>query len=711
MTDILITTFGISWQIIPELIGFTNPETVDLYKNHADYSGIKLKYNKHKLSPVDEIWLIGTGGQKTVETLDYIRSWHSLLDKKTRPDLKVWLVKNADDLASEHECRLMAETIHRVVLLASEKTADSNLFLSLTGGRKTMSSDLQNAASFFGCKAMLHIIDNFEETIKLKNKPPEFFLNPLPKELRLAFTPVIAGKYNKNTLAEIDPKIVSQNFPVKYPENKNPVFTEFDNEFYLTEEIEKRKNNASNLVFNYSKNLIQGENHTNFLALYTLPPEIIKSLKNYKIGADKNKLDSDYKILKKLPKSELHCHLGGIADPLEIIEIALTIKDELKQLYPELENYLKDASELVKKEKIDELRIQYNPKEIRTIFHNIPEPYSAAAFILLFENRPELLEEFIYDDLRDETTFCFKGFSVYEKTGDLQGSGLLQHEKTLKKACEIIKRKAIYHNVKYLEVRCSPHNYTRGGLKPEKAAYIIEQEFKNSNEIKSGIIYIASRHGKMSAVYRHVELAENILKQNTESILRGFDLAGDEKARRPSEIREAFLPLMEKCMHFTIHAGENMPAANIWEAVYHLNAERIGHGLTLKENPELMKKFTDSNTTLEMCPSSNFQIGKFRDFMIDSTKKYPLYPLKYYLDQGLKVTVNTDNPGISRTDFTNEILKAARMTENGLSLWEIFILIRNGLKSSFTDMEEKKNLLKNAENEILNLIINGDLYE
>jgi hypothetical protein len=53
------------------------------------------------------------------------------------------------------------------------------------------------------------------------------------------------------------------------------------------------------------------------------------------------------------------------------------------------------------------------------------------------------------------------------------------------------------------------------------------------------------------------------------------------------------LPLMEKSLHITIHAGENVDVPSIWEAVYHLNAERIGHGLTLRENPELMKHVID----------------------------------------------------------------------------------------------------------------------
>jgi len=223
------------------------------------------------------------------------------------------------------------------------------------------------------------------------------------------------------------------------------------------------------------------------------------------------------------------------------------------------------------------------------------------------------------------------------------------------------------------------------------------------------LIFIASRHGKLSRIYKHIELAEQLLEKSGHDFqnLRGFDLAGNESVQNASAMREAFMSMMEKCMHFTIHAGENEPVASIWEAVYHLNAERIGHGLTLKDNPALMEKFRDRDIALEMCPSSNFQIIGFRDNYIPETRQHPVYPLQEYLNAGLRVTVNTDNPGISRTDFTNELHRAARMTPGGLSLWEILVLIRNSFKASFADRQVKHGLILEAESQVLSLIQEG----
>jgi adenosine deaminase len=305
----------------------------------------------------------------------------------------------------------------------------------------------------------------------------------------------------------------------------------------------------------------------------------------------------------------------------------------------------------------------------------------------------------------DESRFRSIGFEAYEKIGDVQGSGLLKSRESLEAACRILCRKAAEHNVKYLELRCSPGNYCLEGLTRGAVVEIIEKELSAQSDFSHGLIFIASRHGQMSRIYEHIELAENLMGVSGDDFpsLRGFDLAGEETAASAATMRAAFLPMMEKCMHLTIHAGEIAPVESIWEAVYHLSAERIGHGLTLKKNPVLMERFRDRGIALEMCPSSNAQIVGFQDNYARANK-YEIYPLKEYLDAGLRVTVNTDNPGISRTDFSNELHMAARMAPGGLSIWEILLLIRNGFKAAFVQKSDRQSLLRQAEKQILDLL-------
>ena len=115
----------------------------------------------------------------------------------------------------------------------------------------------------------------------------------------------------------------------------------------------------------------------------------------------------------------------------------------------------------------------------------------------------------------------------------------------------------------------------------------------------------------------------------------------------------------------------------------------------------------DLEYALGKCSSSIFQIMGFRDSYISETGNKPVYPLRDYLDRGLNVTVDADNPGISRTDFSRELLRAARLTPGGLSIWEILKIVRNGFKASFAEHAIRKRLLREAEAEIINLIQKG----
>jgi adenosine deaminase len=71
----------------------------------------------------------------------------------------------------------------------------------------------------------------------------------------------------------------------------------------------------------------------------------------------------------------------------------------------------------------------------------------------------------------------------------------------------------------------------------------------------------------MEKIQQHIYLAMSLAESNPvfKDHFSGFDLAGAETAKQPGELREAFLPLMEQCVQFTIHAGEDEPVENIWQ--------------------------------------------------------------------------------------------------------------------------------------------------
>lgn len=593
--------------------------------------------------------------------------------------MRTWQVADAEDLKSEAECRRMGECIHRVFLRATEYAEEGQLLVSLTGGRKTMSSDIQNAAAFFGCSALIHVIQNESYQTELKNYRPEDFLMPLPKAVNDAITPLIAGKYAPNHILDVSAperdNISSEAYPVGLPDTGS-VIEQTITDYALSDRIKDSLKEAGFLYCNYTNTLMRQEKSSNFLALYSLPPSMIERLKNYSIGIHPEKKEVELAWLKKLPKSELHCHLGGVADVTDLIEIAASNLEKISQYAGQLEPFTKELRKDIDNDDINEIRRVLLPfKQFHSYKDDIPGYIRMSSLILMFEDMPEVLDKVIFGKYRDESQFCGIGFDEYEKLGDIQGSGLLQSEEAIRAACGILKKRAREHKVQYLELRCSPVNYTRDRLSASRVARIIDDEMSKGEGPEYSLIFIASRHGKMEIVRKHIELAEELVGRDGTGFpnFRGFDLAGNERAGSISDMRQEFMSMMEKCMHFTIHAGETEGPESIWEAVYHLNAERVGHGLTLRDNPMLQEKILDRNIALEMCPSSNFQIIGFRDNYLTGTNNLEIYPLKEYLDAGLRVTVNTDNPGISRTDFTNEIHRAARLSPGGLTLWEILL--------------------------------------
>lgn len=316
----------------------------------------------------------------------------------------------------------------------------------------------------------------------------------------------------------------------------------------------------------------------------------------------------------------------------------------------------------------------------------------------------------------DDGSFIGVGFPAYAALGDLQGSGLLQNAAAIDEACRVVYDRAQQDNIRYLELRCSPFNYIRGGLDFDRVVDVIRAAFQRETaraEEKGGpacrveLIFIATRHAGDEEIRRHVESGVNLCRAGMGGPgvrVVGYDLAGNEAAGRPEQLRDLFRPVFEHCLRLTIHAGETAEVASIWEAVYHLNADRIGHGLNLADNRRLLDRFRDRGIGVELCPSSNYQILGFRDFRVKESASLPIYPLRDYLDQGLEICINTDNPGISRTDLSREYLKAAGMTPGGLSRWEVLGLVKMGFRKAFLPRPELSDMIKEMDAEIYDLM-------
>ena len=711
MKNILVATYGTTWYLILELLGFTNPDDFHLYANHPEKTLIDSFRNDYGILPIDEIWLVTTSSDNALEAFRTYQQWH--IEHLPRIGLHIVFCDELNEIRTIEDCSAIRDLIFRTVLAAHTHAKGGQVTLSMIGGYKTLSADIQEAGNIFGCHALLHILINTP-------RPPKFeradFDTPLSKETAATIMPVVVSGKKEMAAFLYNSEfgnISMKSYPIVF-DAPTPRSTD------LVNALTELRRNAGVVLSNFTQTENTKTSIGNFRSLSLLHPRIIEALKNSHIGSDITILDEDLKWLYPVPKAELHCHFGGILSPSEMIDVANSEHDNVEKLAKEntdFAHWLAQIRENViygKEDELGEMLEQDRKEALRTPFANIPEPYPICGFLSQFEDKPHLLDKLIFSQFSRPDLFVGVGIKRYEHLGDLQGSALMQSENCLRAACRKLIEKCMRNNILYMEVRCSPVNYTRGGLSGEAVVKIMLEELSKADKTFFAFLFIASRHGRMSDIYRHIELVEELFENKynwtTElfSLFKerfvGFDLAGAENSRSPKQLREAFETLHKRCLNLTIHAGETADAESIWEAVYYLNADRIGHGLTLGKQPELLNRFIEHRIAIEMCPSSNFQICGFKDCQYPHLNIQQAYPLQNYMQKGVRVTINTDDPGISRTDLTHEFLKAACMTPGGISKWDILQLIYNSFSASFAHFDKRREILNHAENEIINQI-------
>ncbi len=205
-------------------------------------------------------------------------------------------------------------------------------------------------------------------------------------------------------------------------------------------------------------------------------------------------------------------------------------------------------------------------------------------------------------------------------------------------------------NVRYLELRFTPVALSRAERFPLHD--VIDWVLTSAREtaarynIKVNLIASVNRH-------ESAELAEQVAWLAAEHIkdgLVGLDLAGNEAEFPSQPFYGIFKEARQAGLHVTIHAGEWGPAQHIREAIEELGAERIGHGVRVLEDENVTALAREKQTAFEVCITSNYQSG------VVATLE--AHPLMLMFENGLNVTINTDDPSISRITLSHEYYNA-----------------------------------------------------
>src|SRR3954453_10857656 len=289
-------------------------------------------------------------------------------------------------------------------------------------------------------------------------------------------------------------------------------------------------------------------------------------------------------FIEKLPKTDLHCHLDGSLRIATILDLA-------------------------QKQKV-----------------KLPADDSDKLFKLIYAGER-----------------C-RSLDDYLKAFDITLS-VLQTEEALFRTAYELAEDCARENVRYLEVRYSPMLHTQRGLKLAPIVESVIQGLRAGERdfgVRSGVILCGIRSIDPAMSLRMAELCVAFKNRGVVA----FDLAGAEYNYPAKDHKKAFQLILDNNVNCTAHAGEAYGPESIAQAIHYCGAHRIGHGVRLRENGDLLNYINDHRIPLEVCPSSNVQTG--------AVAHMKAHPLKFYFDYGLRVTINTDNRLITDTTVTKE---------------------------------------------------------
>ncbi|MBD2871153.1 adenosine deaminase [Paenibacillus arenilitoris] len=251
---------------------------------------------------------------------------------------------------------------------------------------------------------------------------------------------------------------------------------------------------------------------------------------------------------------------------------------------------------------------------------------------------------------------------------------------------------AAEQRVKYVEVRFAPQLHRLKGLSIREAIGRVTEGLRHGERTFGTVaraIAICMRSHSDELNKAVVEEAALFLGKGVVAV----DLAGDEASFPPERFRRLFADARRLGLPITIHAGEAAGADNVREAVMGLGAQRIGHGVRMLEDPSVVKLVKEMKIPLEMCPLSNIQTK--------AVKGWEAYPIRRYMEQGIIVTVNTDNMTVSGTTIQKEFDLLAE--HFGLTALEAAGLVMNGARAAFLEEEKKRSLIRGFEDELATL--------
>ena len=247
-------------------------------------------------------------------------------------------------------------------------------------------------------------------------------------------------------------------------------------------------------------------------------------------------------------------------------------------------------------------------------------------------------------------------------------------ERVAKELAEDLKKE----NVIYAEVRFAPMKHVKKGLSGEEVIDSVLNGLKQV-DIKTNLILCMMRGSSYKENDEVIELAKKYLNKGVCAI----DLAGAEAMYKTCLYKDLFDKANKLEIPFTIHAGEADGKDSI-ESAINFGAKRIGHGIRILEDMNLINLVKEKDILLEVCPTSNIQTR--------CVENYSTHPIKYLFERNIPVSISTDNRTVSNTTLTDEYEHL--INELNFTIEDIIKMNRMAISHAFISAEEKQELLR-----------------
>lgn len=179
-----------------------------------------------------------------------------------------------------------------------------------------------------------------------------------------------------------------------------------------------------------------------------------------------------------------------------------------------------------------------------------------------------------------------------------------------------------------------------------------------------------------------VELVREMAAHRSPWVI-GLGIDYRETLHEPENFWKAYRLARNAGFKLTAHAGEfGEHWRNVETAMDLLECERIDHGYTITDNPELAERAADQGIPFAVVPTNSYYLRTFTD------EEWAVkHPIRRMVELGLKVFPNSDDPTMHHISISESWL--LMMNWLGFSLADLRGFLANSIDAAWVDDETK----------------------